>query len=501
MRRTSTSSIGYGVALVAAAFGFGGCLTIQLPADGLDGGGIAAGGEAGSSTDSDGGGNGGEGGSDAPTADGTDANVEGDGAVLSTKLGDGHRGALTVDATKKVINAYAAVATAAAAGATMINVTNASGFVTGDLVLVVQSAGLSPGPASGDATTIDLEAGALGRWELARVSGLAGSQLLLSSGLTNPVSGSGAQVVTVPEYTDVNIPAGASLTAQAWDGRVGGVLAFFASGTVSNVGGIDVSATGFRGGVFKRGGTAPCTALDLAPPSGGQKGEGLVTSSFGDAIGGYGNIANGAGGGNCSQAGGGGGGNGGPGGKGGSTDGNDRGGRGGVSLTFDPVKRLSLGGGGGAGQGGAAGGTAGGRGGGIILIRAAAFGGSGFVRANGESSAQAWGDSSGNAGGGGGGAGGTIQLRVSGALACGSVEASGGNGGASNGPNNIGAGPGGGGGGGRVVMQAGTFSCPSVVLAGAAGVGQDGVSHNGAQPSAGSDPAYMGSAAIMNSAF
>lgn len=431
------------------------------------------------------------------TSTGTDGSTSDGAAVAVADLGDGHRGALTVDAAGKIINTYGAVAAAAQAGAKTLVLASGGGFASGDLVLIVQTAGLSPGPASGDATPIDLQAGVMGRWELARLTGIAGSQLILESPLANDVAASGAQVVTVPEHTDVAIPAGTSLSAPAWDGRVGGILAFFAKGTVTNIGGIDVSARGFRSGLFKPGGTGPCTTFDLAPPAGGQKGEGLVTGSFGDAIGGYGNIANAGGGGNCSRGGGGGGGNGGPGGKGGAVDGTDHAGRGGVALKFNPLQRLSIGGGGGAGQGNALAGSGGGHGGGAVFLHAGGFAGTGFVRANGESAPQSAGDSGGDSAAGGGGAGGTIHLRVAAGLQCGGVEANGGAGGSSNGPNNGTAGPGGGGGGGRVVMQASTFSCPGGANAGAAGISKDGVSHQGAEPAAPSDPAHVGSVDIV----
>jgi len=54
----------------------------------------------------------------------------------------------------------------------------------------------------------------------------------------------------IPQYTDVTIQSGGSLTANAWDGTKGGVLAFYASGTVDvqSGGSIDVSGKGFRGG-------------------------------------------------------------------------------------------------------------------------------------------------------------------------------------------------------------------------------------------------------------
>ena len=42
-------------------------------------------------------------------------------------------------------------------------------------------------------------------------------------------SASGAQVISVPEFTTVSVPAGTSVSATPWDGAVGGVVAFLLS--------------------------------------------------------------------------------------------------------------------------------------------------------------------------------------------------------------------------------------------------------------------------------
>ncbi|MFA6973774.1 MAG: fibronectin type III domain-containing protein [Parcubacteria group bacterium] len=63
----------------------------------------------------------------------------------------------------------------------------------------------------------------------------------------------------IPQYTDVTIQTGGSLTANAWDGTKGGVLAFNASGTVDvqNGGSVTMSAKGYRyasvGGDYYKG--------------------------------------------------------------------------------------------------------------------------------------------------------------------------------------------------------------------------------------------------------
>ena len=52
----------------------------------------------------------------------------------------------------------------------------------------------------------------------------------------------------VPQYTDVTIQSGGSLTASAWDGSKGGILVYYATGTtiVNSGGSITMSAKGYR---------------------------------------------------------------------------------------------------------------------------------------------------------------------------------------------------------------------------------------------------------------
>ena len=55
-------------------------------------------------------------------------------------------------------------------------------------------------------------------------------------------------VQRIPNYTNVTVNAGITLTASAWDGTKGGILFFRASGTVTNNGTITMSELGYRGG-------------------------------------------------------------------------------------------------------------------------------------------------------------------------------------------------------------------------------------------------------------
>jgi len=399
-------------------------------------------------------------------------------------LGNGQDNARTINTgTNTVINAYAQVTATVPAGQSFIPVGATTGFEANDLVLVIQNTGLTPAPASGDQTPINMAGNTLGHWELARVQSVAGSQLNLSRPLTQSFPGTYSQVVMVPEYTTLTIDGTSSLVARAWDGATGGVLAFMATGAVTNDGTISASGRGFRGGIFLNSSRGDgCVGLDAKWPDGAMKGEGVVPGNYAPTLNpfpppagttGYGNVANAGGGGICHNSGGGGGGGAGAGGKGGRTwsgesaPSRDVGGRGGVMMTYDPTRRGLFGGGGGAGHSNDDVGGMGNAGGGIVFMRAASLAGAGVVTADGVAGQDARGDGSDAAGG--GGAGGTLYMRFTGALNCNAstVTARGGNGGSSNFASPHGTG--GGGGGGHVLLQAATAACTPVVTGGAPG--------------------------------
>jgi uncharacterized protein (TIGR03382 family) len=387
-------------------------------------------------------------------------------------LGTGRDGSLQVTTAGRVINTATALTAAAPAGATTLSVQRVSGLATGGLVLVHQSIGLPASTQSGG--TQPVTPGAVGRWELARVAGLSDGTVQLTAPLASGYTVPGAQVVSVPEYTAVSVLQGASLVAPSWDGGSGGILAFLATGTVTNQGTVSASGAGFRGGRFvdqpaNRHG-CDALALDLAYEQGGTlKGEALAVNRFGTATG-RGNLANGGGGGHCHNAGGGGGGHGGTGGRGGrsaETDSQrDVGGQGGARVTYPLLEldRFVFGGGGGAGEGNNNAGSSGGAGGGAVVIRANALAGSGQYSADGATPPPTPADD----GAGGGGAGGAILLRVAGTLACGGANARGGAGGSVT-EVNFPLGPGGGGGGGYVLLQGQAVSCPLSGTGGAPG--------------------------------
>jgi hypothetical protein len=384
-------------------------------------------------------------------------------------LGTGRSGPLRVSVQDTVINRYAQLAASAPSGTRDLTLSDSSGFVAGDLVLLHQSTDLTPAPVSGEQGLIRLDMGTVGQFEYGRVETVSPGVLRLTAPLMKGYLARVTQVVSVPEYTDVQVLAGGSLRAAPWDGSVGGILALLATGTLTNNGLVSVDGAGFRGGVFlNHEDLNGCAGLDQPVPSGGSyKGEGLVAGRYGTASG-RGNVANGAGGGNCHNAGGGGGGHAGMGGTGARSVDSERdvGGLGGAAVAYLPYERIVFGGGGGAGEGNDDIGTSGGAGGGLMLLRAGAVAGTGRFSAKGASVPPTPG--TGDDGAGGGGAGGAISLRSAGGLACGAAEASGGAGGDTSHPS-FRVGPGGGGGGGVVFLQGQPLTCRAVVLAGTPG--------------------------------
>jgi uncharacterized protein (TIGR03382 family) len=385
-------------------------------------------------------------------------------------LGTGRNGVLSVTTAGRTINSYAQVTGPLAPGDTALPVGTCLGeaacFAAGDLVMVLQTTGVVPEPASGAPGPLDITNDPVGRWEFARLASVSGSTLTLTAPLVYSYAANVTQVIRVPEHTSVTITGTGRITALPWNGSVGGVIAFLATGMVSNAGQINANAAGFRGGQFVDEPTDAlgCEGFDEPAPLGAQKGEGLAVTRYGATQTGRGNVANGAGGGICLKSGGGGGGNYGAGGMGGRSDGTVGtsrlvGGMGGAALIYSPLNRLTPGGGGGAGQGTDSSGAPGGRGGGIIFIRANQLSGTGSIQASGGGGGSTVSD-----GGSGGGAGGSIYLRFVGTAACNSVSANGGVGGTVNTGR---VGPGGGGGGGRVLFQAATGGTCNLNLVGA----------------------------------
>lgn len=272
------------------------------------------------------------------------------------------------------------------------------------------------------------------------------------------------QVISFPEMGSPNYNTNADITGLAWDGSIGGVVAFQVAGTLTLQHSINGDQLGFRGGQLSRNLSGPrCTPTPFINNDNqyGGKGESIYPRGNPNFAFARGKITNGGGGGNHHNGGGGGGanysagGDGGEGWNGGQTtcpSGNEASGFGGEALSaYIAPNRIFLGGGGGGGQQNNSRGTAGATGGGWVFIRAQELITLGNcprlnITANGGNSVDG-----GNDGIGGAGAGGSILLDIpkftinSGCPL--EVSANGGNGGRVNSSTH-----GGGGGGGQGVV-------------------------------------------------
>ena len=240
----------------------------------------------------------------------------------------GKDGAFTVTTANTIVNTYTSLSANATAGASSITVASAAalGVAPGDLILIIQMQGAtinsSVNTSAWGAVTAYNNSG---NYEFATVYSVSGNTINLSPCgpfLQRSYTSAGrVQVIRVPQYSTLTINAGASITAPAWNGTTGGIVALVAQNTVTINGGIDVSGRGFRGGIRDNTTTNTVANLPLyaylTDASGAQKGESIAgfTADYNalptvpGAIG-RGAPANGGGGGNAHNAGGGGGANG-----------------------------------------------------------------------------------------------------------------------------------------------------------------------------------------------
>ncbi len=446
--------------------------------------------------------------------------------------------------TAAVINTYYPGTASIAAGVGSITLGPATGASTpisaGDMVLIMQMQGTAI-----DATNTSAYGTAgtstAGTYEYVIASNnvpLAGGTLTTSCRTLNAYTNAAAsgtsgqstyQVIRVPVYASYTL---ASITALAWNGGTGGVLAFDVTGALNlNSTTISVNGLGFRGGAGRNSLTGSGANTDYRTPvtnlANGSKGEGVagtpyyVLTSTGTlvttGIEGYpnGSFARGspasAGGGgtdinpaaNDRNPGGGGGANAGTGGQGGigwcptfnttaptygcgiagqvsaTNPGGSTGGVGGKAVAGLGATRLTMGAGGGAGTTNNATGASGALsssgvpGGGIIMVRAGSLTGTGTFNANGRD-----GDNTvANDGAGGGGGGGAVMISAPSGMSGLTINARGGIGGstlvpASQVPSGTSAtphGPGGGGGGG-VILTSGAPAGASSAAGGTNGV-------------------------------
>ena len=254
----------------------------------------------------------------------------------ATNAQRGKDGTKSVGGTE-VVNEYTTLSADAIAGATAITVNsnnlNANGRFTGalaagDLILIIQIQGATMNgqlhPTFGDVCDPNNSTwGSIaslnncGNWEYVEVAGTSGTTIInLRCGLSKSYTSSGeVQVVRIPRYSDLTVTG--TLTADAWNGTTGGILAVEVNGNTTIDGTLDVNALGFRGGnVAGNNGSLDFNFTWFAGTThdkGGEKGESVVGDRVDyQLVGGRfakGAIGNGGGGGSSHNAGGAGGAN------------------------------------------------------------------------------------------------------------------------------------------------------------------------------------------------
>src|SRR5690606_31997593 len=131
--------------------------------------------------------------------------------------------ATLADGTSSV-NGYTTLAQDASGGATELIVADVADLTVaglgpltaGDLVLVYQAQGASISPDNEASYGSVTALGNAGRYELVEVSGISDDTLSLSCALANSyVAMAGTQVIRVPQYSTLTVPASATLTAPA----------------------------------------------------------------------------------------------------------------------------------------------------------------------------------------------------------------------------------------------------------------------------------------------
>jgi hypothetical protein len=216
-----------------------------------------------------------------------------------------------------VVNQYAQVTAVDAANRRMTLATG-SCFNVGDYVIIMQMKGATI-DVSNTVTYGNINNyNAAGRYEINQIVGLvAGTTYTFSQSFQFPYDATkNLQVIKMARVVG-NATIDGTVTPQAWNGTTGGVVAIWATGTLTFNADINVSGMGFRGGARSNDFAGSTIGVDCSEGSfvqnsanWGEKGEGIVMPA--DATTGTyarGKLANGGGGGNPHNSGGGGGSN------------------------------------------------------------------------------------------------------------------------------------------------------------------------------------------------
>ena len=155
--------------------------------------------------------------------------------ALFGQFGNGSDG-IPVIGSNTIVNSYKKIQSTSGTTFTVLN-TSAFSLSSGNLVLVINML--------------------TGEYELRTVVSVSGTDVNLAAGtISNTVFANYSQMIKVPQFSNVSISAGNSITCPAWDGETGGVICFLVSNVLSlDAGEIDASNKGFFGGNGGIGGT------------------------------------------------------------------------------------------------------------------------------------------------------------------------------------------------------------------------------------------------------
>ena len=351
---------------------------------------------------------------------------------VSGYFGNGGDGALTI--SSNTTEAPIDSACTGTSGSQSLTATNVS-FASGQIIFIHQTQGTNAG-----------------QWERQTIQSYTAGTITTGTPLVNTYT-TGAQVRVLLQHTTVTVNASRTYTAKAWNGTVGGILAFLASGTVTING--TISCAGISPGPSITGGAG----IGFAGGNGRVVQPGYA--SYGESSSGASAIAtstsaNNSGGGagyaNISRSGGGGGSNA-TAGENGIQTGSGSPGIGATTVTGSAdLTTMTFGGGGGGGARDLATAGGGGGGGGIAFLTGVTItlGASASITANGGDGGNDGADGATGQVGGGGGAGGSILLKCQTAtLGTGLITALGGARGGINGADSYG----GAGGNGRIHLD------------------------------------------------
>ena len=133
-----------------------------------------------------------------------------------------------------------------------ITITSAAGFSVNDRVLLIQMKGARVDSSNTAAHGSIINLYDAGNYEFADIASISGNVITTAEPLketyftnASPKDSACVQLIRVPVYSG-NVNVTSTLTATAWNGLTGGVLAFEASGTVTLNADISVSGIGFQ---------------------------------------------------------------------------------------------------------------------------------------------------------------------------------------------------------------------------------------------------------------